>query len=149
MKLTRLLLVCLAALLFGSAAARAHVNTNGTAEAIGGYDAVAYFSDGKPVRGVAAHAFSWRGARWLFASAEHRERFAAAPERYAPAYGGYCAYAAADGRLVKTDPNAWHVAGGRLFLNYSLEIRARWLADQARYIKLADEKWPALAATAR
>lgn len=133
----------------GAAAAHAQpVNTNGTEHAIGGYDPVAYFTDHRAVRGSGEHAFDWHGARWLFASDEHRRLFAAAPARYAPAYGGFCAYAASQGRLVRIDPSAWSVEGGRLFLNYSLEIRTRWLAHRARYVREADERWPALSRTA-
>jgi hypothetical protein len=127
----------------------AQVNTNGGDAAIGGYDPVAYFTEHAAVRGSADRAFSWHGARWLFASEDHRALFAAHPERYAPQYGGYCAYAAADGRLVNVDPNAWSITGGRLYLNYSLAIRARWLADRDRFIREADARWPELSRTAR
>ena len=125
--------------------ASAQVNTNGTADAIGGYDPVAYFTDHAAVRGAPEHAFDWHGGHWLFASEEHRALFAASPSRYAPAYGGYCAFAAADGRLARIDPQAWHVEGGRLFLNYSLDIRRQWLADRAHFIEQADARWPELA----
>lgn len=131
-----------------AATASAQVNTNGGPSAIGGYDPVAYFTDHASVRGTPEHAFDWHGAHWLFASEEHRALFAASPARYAPAYGGYCAYAAADGRLVSVDPSAWHVEGGRLFLNYSLEIRTRWLADRAHFIAEADRRWPELSRSA-
>lgn len=135
-------------LALAASGASAQVNTNGGPNAIGGYDPVAYFTDHAAVRGVAEHAFDWHGAHWLFASEEHRALFAATPARYAPSYGGYCAYAAADGRLVSVDPNAWHVEGGRLFLNYSLEIRTRWLADRAHYVSEADRRWPELSRSA-
>jgi YHS domain-containing protein len=134
----------LATLQLVASAASAQVNRNDTAFAIGGYDPVAYFTDHAAVRGDASHAFEWRGARWLFASEAHRALFAATPERYAPAYGGYCAYAASQGRLVRVDPEAWFVEGGRLFLNYSQDIRRTWLADRARFIRDADARWPEL-----
>jgi YHS domain-containing protein len=130
--------------LFAVSHASAQVNTNGGANAIGGYDAVAYFTDHAAVAGTADHAFDWHGAHWLFASEEHRALFAANPAHYAPAYGGYCAFAAADNRLARVDPQAWSVEGGRLFLNYSLEIRRQWLADRARFIQQADAHWPEL-----
>lgn len=128
--------------------AHAQINRNGTGHAIGGYDAVAYFTDHAAVRGVSEHAHEWRGARWLFASEEHRALFAAHPERYAPAYGGYCAYAVSQSRIARIDPDAWSIEGGRLYLNYSLDIRRQWLADRARYIRDADAIWPALSRTA-
>lgn len=128
----------------GVGAAEAQVNRNGGEAAIGGYDPVAYFTDHRAVRGSAEHAHEWQGARWLFASEEHRALFAASPARYAPAYGGYCAYATSQGRLVRIDPEAWSIVAGRLFLNYSLDIRTRWSADRDRYIHDADERWPEL-----
>ncbi len=136
------------ALLVASSAS-AQVNRNGGDTAIGGYDPVAYFTDHAAVRGTAEHAFDWHGARWLFASEEHRALFASSPARYAPAYGGYCAFAAADGRLVTIDPQAFHVEGGRLFLNYSLDIRRQWLANRAHFIEQADQRWPELSRSAR
>lgn len=131
--------------LFCSSPAHAQVNRNGSEWAIGGFDPVAYFTDHAAVRGDPAHSAEWHGARWLFASEEHRARFVASPDRYAPAYGGYCAYAASQGRLVRIDPEAWSIEGGRLYLNYSLDIRRTWLADRARFIRDADARWPELA----
>jgi hypothetical protein len=83
---------------------------------------------------------------YRFASAEHRALFEAAPETYLPQYGGYCAYAAAKGALAPTDPEAFTVKDGKLYLNYSAGVRARWLPRAAEYIKAADENWPRLAA---
>lgn len=143
----RTTLAALAVTFVLASTASAQVNRNGGDAAIGGYDPVAYFTDHAAVRGSSDHAFEWHGARWLFASEEHRALFAASPAHYAPAYGGYCAFAAADGRLATIDPQAWHVEGGRLFLNYSLDIRRQWLADRAHLIQQADERWPALSRT--
>ena len=139
----RLLPVCLAvlALFLVTSAAAAQANTNGGSDAIGGYDAVAYFTDHAAVRGSDAHVFTWHGARWLFASEAHRAAFAATPAHYAPAYDGYCAFAAAQGRRVRVDPQAFYVEGGTLFLNYSQAIRVQWLADRARFIREADAFW--------
>ena len=123
-------------------AAEAQVNGNGTPNAIGGFDPVAYFTDHRAVRGAEEHAFSWQGARWLFASEAHRALFAASPSRYAPAYGGYCAYAVSQGRTASIDPEAWSIVSGRLFLNYSLAIRRQWNEDRDRYIRDADARWP-------
>lgn len=109
--------------------------------AVGGYDSVAYFEDKKPVRGTKEHTFEWRGATWRFASAEHRARFRADPERYAPQYGGYCAYAMADGETVSSNPEAWRVVSGKLYLNYSKKVRAKWERDIAGYVTKADRAW--------
>lgn len=110
--------------------------------AIRGYDPVAYFTDAKPVKGSEQFTYPWRGATWRFASAENRDRFAAAPQKYAPQYGGYCAYGVAGGYAVSIDPAAWSVVDGKLFLNYSTGVRADWVKDTPGYIRKADSNWP-------
>lgn len=110
--------------------------------AIKGYDPVAYFTQGRAVKGSDAHSFRWRDAEWHFSSAEHRDAFAAAPDRYAPQYGGYCAYAVAEkGDLVKVDPTAWSIVEDRLYLNYSQDIQTRWENRQADYIRQGRRNW--------
>lgn len=111
--------------------------------AIKGYDPVAYFTQGQAVKGKKDFSHRWNDADWQFASAEHRDLFAANPERYAPQYGGYCAYAlAVKDALVKVDPEAWTVVDDKLYLNYSKGVRDDWLAKQAEYIASADGNWP-------
>lgn len=112
--------------------------------AIDGYDPVAYFTDGRPVEGSSEFSFAWQGATWRFASAAHRDLFAGSPGKYAPQYGGYCAYAVAQGHTADIDPAAWTVVDGRLYLNYDLEIQKKWLADRDRFIRAADANWPEL-----
>ena len=112
--------------------------------AIRGYDPVAYFDQRGPVKGSQQFSHPWRGATWYFASAENRDKFAAEPERYAPRYGGYCAYAVSQGYTADIDPSAWSVVDGRLYLNYSLGVRERWRKDIPGYIRKADENWPAV-----
>jgi len=113
--------------------------------AIRGYDAVAYHIEGRPVRGSAAFTFQWNGATWRFASTVNRDRFAADPARYAPAYGGFCAYAVSEGYTAPTDPNAWRIVDGRLFLNYDRSIQRRWEQDIPGRIRRGDANWPGLA----
>lgn len=110
--------------------------------AIGGYDPVAYFTQGKPVKGKSAHKVMWKGAVWTFASAAHREAFEADPRRFAPQFGGYCAYAVSRGYTAKTDPKAWKVHEGRLYLNYSTQVRTLWSRDIPGNIALARGNWP-------
>jgi len=110
--------------------------------AIHGYDPVAYFADGKPVAGKAEFELTWSGAKWRFVSAEHREAFKQSPEKYAPQYGGYCAYAVSQGRLADIDPEAWAIVDGKLYLNYDDEIQQKWKADIPGYITKADKNWP-------
>src|SRR3546814_1694466 len=91
--------------------------------AIHGYDPVAYFTDGKPVEGKAEFTHSYEGTVWRFATAANRDAFAADPALYAPQYGGYCAWAVAQGSPAPTDPAAWPIEGGKLSLNYSLSVQ--------------------------
>jgi len=112
--------------------------------AIGGYDPVAYFTDGKPVIGQAAHTYQWDGATWRFASAESKAQFASAPEKYAPKYGSYCAWAVSQGYTAKTDPDAWSIVNGALYLNYSVGVREKWAADPPGNITKGDKNWPGI-----
>lgn len=121
----------------------ARVNAEGGV-AIRGTDPVAYFTEGRPILGRAEFTHAWAGATWRFASTENRDRFAADPERYAPAYGGFCAYAAARNYTASVDPQAWRIVEGRLFLNYDLSIRDRWARNIPAEIANADRNWPAL-----
>lgn len=109
--------------------------------AIRGYDPVAYHLVGIPTKGSSAFSSVHNGATWYFSSEENRRLFKATPEKYAPQYGGYCAYAMSKGRVVSTDPHAWHIYDGKLYLNYSLRVRKTWLKDVPGHVRLADEHW--------
>lgn len=110
--------------------------------AIGGYDAVAYFKDNKPVKGLAEFSVSYKGANWFFASKTNADLFKATPEKYEPQYGGYCAYGCSQGHKAKTSPDAWTIVNGKLYLNYNADVKAMWSKDQQGYIKKADDNWP-------
>ncbi|MBO9711685.1 YHS domain-containing (seleno)protein [Sphingomonas sp.] len=110
--------------------------------AVGGYDPVAYFRQGKPVKGNARFAFSWQGAEYRFASAANRDDFRADPGHYAPRYGGYCAWAVAHGYTAPGDPKAWTIVKDRLYLNYDADVRRQWSKDIPRYIADANRNWP-------
>ena len=101
--------------------------------ALNGYDAVAYVTDGKPVKGLPQLSTTWSGAVWRLASAEHRDAFLKDPERYAPQFGGYCAWAVAHGYTANGDPEAWRIVDGKLYLNYSKRVQKRWEADIPGY----------------
>lgn len=122
------------------------VNTLGSADrlAIRGYDPVAYFRDGGPRLGKPEFSVRHGGATWHFASAEHKALFEADPERYLPAYGGFCAYGTSRGYLVKIEPEAWSIVEGRLYLNYDLGVQKTWLGRTKTYIARADGGWPRL-----
>ena len=114
--------------------------------AIEGVDPVAYFTAGRPVEGSSEHESEWMGATWRFASAENRDKFAAEPEKYAPQYGGYCAWAVAQGYTAKIDPQAWKIVDGKLYLNYSPDAKAQWSADVPGNIAKGDANWPKIRA---
>ncbi|MCB9763702.1 MAG: hypothetical protein H6739_28290 [Alphaproteobacteria bacterium] len=121
------------------------VNTSWTGLALQGYDAVAYFEDSKPTKGSSDFTHDWGGATWRFSTAAHRDAFAADPVRYAPQYGGYCAWAVSQGYTANIDPVAWKIVDGKLYLNYSPKVQVTWEQDVAGNIKKADANWPAVA----
>ena len=110
-----------------------------------GYDVVAYFSDGKPVLGSDKFVASYGGVAWHFASAEHRDRFKADPEKYAPQYGGFCSWGVAQGKLFDVDPvNGWTIASGKLYLNFNSDINRTFARDAAGFVDKAERNWPGL-----
>lgn len=110
--------------------------------AISGYDAVAYFTEGMPVKGDSQFSLEYMGANWLFSSAENLALFREDPEAYAPQYGGYCAYAVANGDTASAEPDLWTIHEGKLYLNYSRRINRRWKDDMSEYIEQANTLWP-------
>ena len=112
--------------------------------AIDGTDPISYFTEGRPVAGDRNITHDWNGATWRFTSAENRDLFAANPEKYAPQYGGYCAWAVAQGYTASTDPEAWKIVDDKLYLNYSKSVQEKWEADIPRHIAAADGNWPAV-----
>lgn len=114
--------------------------------AINGYDPVAYFTMSKPVEGDMAHASDWEGVKMLFSSAENKAMFDADPEKFAPKYGGYCAYAVSKGGTATTSPDAWTVFEDRLYLNFNTTVRGIWDQDKPGNIAKADANWPGVLA---
>jgi YHS domain-containing protein len=110
--------------------------------ALDGYDPVAYFNESKPAQGKPEFTHQWNGADWHFASAENLAAFQAEPERYAPQFGGYCAYAVASGYTAKTSPDAWHIDSGKLYLNYDTSVQAKWEEGKQEFIKTGEQNWP-------
>lgn len=132
----------LVALVVFGAAAFAGAPASGIATAIKGYDPVAYFTKSLPVMGNPAFAAEHDGQRYLFVSAAHRDAFVKEPSKYAPQYGGFCAYGATRGYKAAIDPAAFTVREGKLYLNYGAKVQSLWEKDIPGYIKRADEKWP-------
>ncbi len=108
---------------------------------ISGYDPVAYFSDNKAMKGSGYHVAEYKGVTYAFASKDHKQLFEDNPEKYVPAYGGYCAYGVAVGKKFVSDPEAWKVVDGRLYLNLDKDIQSKWLQDVPGYIKKSEANW--------
>jgi YHS domain-containing protein len=143
MKKIVLLLGFVAGTILSVSAQKSEVFVKGDA-AIRGYDPVAYFTVGKPVKGVKDFSVNYNGAVWYFSSKQNADAFKANPEKYAPQYGGYCAYGLADGHKAPTEPDAWTIVNGKLYLNYDKDVQGMWNKKQKEYIVTADKNWPAI-----
>lgn len=109
--------------------------------AIHGYDTVAYFTEGKAVKGSGAFEHVWEDARWQFANAANRDLFTANPDRYAPEYGGYCALGIAAGEFAHVDPEAWTIVDGKLYLNKSKKHMDLWRESTPTHLWISDHNW--------
>jgi YHS domain-containing protein len=110
--------------------------------ALRGHDPVAYFSESKPVKGLVEHKAEYHGSTFYFASKANRDAFVADPPRYAPQYGGFCAFGMSNGYKAATDPAAFKVVNGKLYLNYNRDVQTMWSADIPGFIVKADGHWP-------
>lgn len=113
--------------------------------ALKGYDPVAYFAEGAPAVGDPAISYRWQGAAWLFSTAAHREAFIADPARYAPQYGGYCAFAVSRGTTADADPGQWAIVDGKLYVNNNAFAKKLWDQDRPGNIEAGDSNWPLIA----
>jgi YHS domain-containing protein len=113
---------------------------------IKGYDPVAYFVTGKPAKGDPKFEYKWMGATFRFTSRENLDLFKKMPEKYAPQYGAYCAYAVSQGYTAPIDPEAWDIVNGKLYLNNSKSVQKKWRGNRDNYIVAADKNWPDLKA---
>lgn len=111
-------------------------------KAIRGYDPVAFFSQAKPVMGADSLSYTWKDVTWMFASKENRDLFIADPEKYAPQYGGYCAYGTSQGHKAPTQVDTWTVSDGKLYFNYNKKVQESWNKNQQALIEKADKIWP-------
>jgi hypothetical protein len=116
-------------------------NVDSANVAIHGYDTVAYFTEGKPVKGSSEFEHVWEDTRWHFTNATNRDLFAANPDRYAPQYGGYCALGIAAGEYAHVDPEAWAIIDGKLYLNKSKKYLAIWEEAPAAHIWVSEHNW--------
>jgi len=110
--------------------------------ALKGYDPVSYFVEGSPTVGDPEIRYQWQGATWLFSTPAHRETFVLDPARYAPQYGGYCAFAVSRGTTADADPGQWAIVGGKLYVNNNALAKKFWDQDRPGNIEAGDSNWP-------
>ncbi|MCX4191832.1 YHS domain-containing (seleno)protein [Methylophaga sp. OBS1] len=127
-----------------SFAADIDMNANGNDLAIQGYDPVAYFTNEKPTKGSSDFTATYKNAIYHFSSEENRDLFRASPAKYAPQFGGFCAFGVTKGRKFDTDPTAWRVVDGKLYLNLNKDVQKVWLEDVPGYITNANQTWPTI-----
>jgi YHS domain-containing protein len=127
-----------------SFAADIDINANGNDLAIQGYDPVAYFTQKKPTKGSNDFTATYKNAIYHFRSEQNRDLFRASPAKYAPQFGGFCAYGVTKGRKFDTDPTAWRVVDGKLYLNLNKDVQKVWLENVPGYITNANQTWPTI-----
>ena len=110
--------------------------------AIKGYDPVSYFTSGKPTPGLAQFSTTYQGVTYRFASTENRDRFVAAPEKFVPQYGGYCAYAISLNKIADIEPDEWAIVNNKLYLNNGFFAQTLWSFDKSGNIVQGDQNWP-------
>jgi len=110
--------------------------------AVNGYDVVGYFTQGKPVEGKKTFLYQWHNAYWLFSTKQNLDSFSHSPEKYAPQFGGYCAYGVSEGHKATTEPDAWTIVDGKLYLNYNKDVQQLWKKDIPGRIIKAEKNWP-------
>jgi YHS domain-containing protein len=120
------------------------INKNSSGVALKGYDPAAYFTEGKPVKGLSQFSHEWMGAKWYFSSPANRDLFVADPQKYAPQYGGYCAYAVSKGHTADISPNNWKIVEGKLYLNNGWFAEKLWKLNIPENIEKANQNWPKL-----
>jgi YHS domain-containing protein len=120
------------------------VNKGRQGIALRGYDPVAYFRAGAPAKGSSQFTHSWMNATWRFSSAENRDAFASDPAKYAPQFGGYCAWAVSNNYTADADPEAWKIVDGKLYVNYNKDVQKKWEQDAMRRIEAGNLNWPKL-----
>ncbi|MCW8879130.1 MAG: YHS domain-containing protein [Kangiellaceae bacterium] len=139
--LTRLIIVSLGLLLTACTSLGNAPIYQDEGVAIEGFDTVAYFEQDKAVKGNRNFSYSYKGSIWNFSSEENRTKFINNPDKFAPEYGGYCAYAMSKGLVVSSDPEAYTLHDGKLYLNYSFSVRNTWRKDIPAYLAKSEINW--------
>ncbi len=138
-KITMLSVIALVGILAGCSASRISVDSSG--QGAKGYDPVAFFAKNAAIQGNPAYEYAWNGAKWVFSSAENLEKFKGNPEGFSPQFGGYCAYSAAQGKLVEGDPEHYKVVDGKLYFCNNAEAKDAWEQQDDELIKRAEKFW--------
>ena len=136
----RLIAIAAVSLMSTAALAGDFFETDGVA--LRGYDPVAYFVAAVPQKGQAQYSYEYKGSKFYFASDANRRAFMEAPEKYAPQFGGYCAYGTSQGYKVSTQPDAFAVVKDKLYLNYNKKVQEIWRQDVPGNIDRAEKNWP-------
>lgn len=144
MKKALLLLVCLATSVAAFGQTKALQNLDKQGVAIQGYDPVAFFTQGKPVKGQSQYESTYKGAKYQFASAEDKATFDANPAKYEPQFGGYCAYAVSEGHTAPVKIEAFMIVNGRLLMQYDLDVKKTFEKDPQGRLAKADKNWPGI-----
>ena len=112
--------------------------------AIQGYDPVAFFTQNKPMKGDARYQSTYKGAKYYFASAEDKAMFDDKPAKYAPQFGGFCAYGVSQGHTAPVKIEAFQIVNGRLLMQYDLDVKNDFIKDQSGNLAKADQNWPVI-----
>lgn len=110
--------------------------------ALNGYDVVAFFTKAQAIKGDPQYTQQWKDVSWQFSSKANLDSFAANPEKYAPQYGGYCAFGASRGYKAPTETDTWTIDNNKLYFNYNQQVKKAWDKDRPKLIAEADRKWP-------
>ncbi|RFS15532.1 YHS domain-containing (seleno)protein [Emticicia sp. C21] len=144
MKNKPVLIVILLLLFSGSVFAQEKAVYEKNGIAINGYDPVGYFTESNAIEGKETFSYVWSNTKWLFISQENLDAFKANPAKYAPQFGGFCAFGVSENHKSPTDPNAWTIVDDKLYLNYSKKVKELWSKDIPTRIKKASDNWPSL-----
>jgi len=139
-RFSRVIAIAALSLLSTAALAGEFFETDGVA--LRGYDPVAYFASAEPQKGQAQYSYEYKGSKFYFASDANRRAFMAMPEKYAPQFGGYCAFGTAQGYKVSTQPDAFAIVKDKLYLNYDKKVQGIWRQDVPGNIAKAEKNWP-------
>ena len=143
-KLTKAIAAAAVLFAFQTASADVATATDDNDVILAGYDAVAYFTEGKPVKGTQTYTAQHDGAIYHFSSAKNRDAFKSDPVRYAPAYGGYCAFGTTLGKKFHVDGKAFEIVEGRLYVNKNQSVYETWVKDIHGNIVTAEGQWPSI-----